>query len=340
MQPRMAVLLGSSIALVLVLTGCGGGDLVEVPPLPIGRQIATSTSAAPVTTPFAEPSAIDAPAALPDAPSADTNGYVEADVYRTDFEGYSQYQFKSPTGALSCEINSPYEPNESSLMTMCQVHGRDGAGPGEQCNDSNATGAVLHTSDVGFFCGPTGSGSSYTVLEYGNKIKVGLFECISERSGITCNYSGLPSFKVAREGVILAPLHIDPSPFRHLEDDTYYYPFRSPTGALSCSISAPAPWNKWREYQPASAFCDVADRAGSDAHYACDWDDATGALLFATGAQFTCHATGASNVNARVLEYGQTLAVEGFECTSERTGITCHNGAPGFKVAREGVSLY
>ncbi len=105
--------------------------------------------------------------------------------------------------------------------------------------------------------------------------------------------------------------------------------FQSPSGNIFCAIMS-------GDY--AEARCDMRELMQSfrDPPADCDleWGDS-----FAVGEQgpgaLVCHGDTVMMPDAPVLEYGQSLSLGAFTCTSEQSGVTCTNGQDhGFTLSR------
>ena len=119
-----------------------------------------------------------------------------------------------------------------------------------------------------------------------------------------------------------------------LADDLMF--FRSPTGNINCLIAT-------GDY--AVARCDMKQLTPSFTAPPPDCDLDWGAS-FAIGlsdrkGQLACVGDSVIDPNAVEIGYGQTLSLGGFNCTSEKTGMTCTNPAGhGFTIAKARQTLF
>lgn len=119
-----------------------------------------------------------------------------------------------------------------------------------------------------------------------------------------------------------------------MADDLLF--FRSPTGNISCLIAT-------GEY--AVARCDMrsltpsftAPPPGCDL----DWGSTFEVTLSARKGALGCVGDSVIDPDAVELGYGQTISLGGFDCTSERSGMTCTNPAGhGFTVSKARQTLF
>jgi hypothetical protein len=112
--------------------------------------------------------------------------------------------------------------------------------------------------------------------------------------------------------------------------------FRSPTGNISCLIAT-------GEF--AVARCDMrsltpsftAPPPGCDL----DWGSTFEVTLSARKGALGCVGDSVIDPDAVELGYGQTISLGGFDCTSERSGMTCTNSVGhGFTISRAQQTLF
>lgn len=104
--------------------------------------------------------------------------------------------------------------------------------------------------------------------------------------------------------------------------------FRSPTGNIHCMIfsgayaGARCDLSKFTPSYPRPSDCDL------------DWGGAFEVGVTGPGAPI-CAGDTVRMPNAKVLDYGHSVAASGVTCTSAKTGMTCVNAqGHGFTVAR------
>lgn len=108
-----------------------------------------------------------------------------------------------------------------------------------------------------------------------------------------------------------------------------YITFHSPSGNIHCAIMT----GEWSE-----ARCDIFDYTPSYRKRPGNCDLEWGPS-FAVGAQgkgyVACVGDTVADPGGFVLDYGKSVSLGAFSCTSEKTGMTCTNGlGHGFKVAK------
>ena len=130
--------------------------------------------------------------------------------------------------------------------------------------------------------------------------------------------------------VVLFALAVTPAQ----ADDLLF--FQSPTGNIHCLIAT-------GDY--AEARCDMIDLmptfrqppAGCDL----DWGSSFAVQLSSRRGQLACVGDTVVNSDSIVLGYGKTISLGGFDCSSEKSGMTCTNPAGhGFTIARAQQKLY
>jgi hypothetical protein len=119
-----------------------------------------------------------------------------------------------------------------------------------------------------------------------------------------------------------------------LADDLLF--FRSPTGNISCLIAT-------GEY--AVARCDMRSLTPSftTAPPDCDldWGSSFEVALSSRKGVLACVGDTVADPSAVELGYDQTISLGGFDCTSERSGMTCTNPAGhGFTISKARQSLF
>lgn len=112
--------------------------------------------------------------------------------------------------------------------------------------------------------------------------------------------------------------------------------FRSPTGNINCLIAT-------GDY--AEARCDMKQLTPSftipPQDCDLDWGSRFAIDLSDRKGQLACVGDTVIDQNAVEIGYGQTLSFGGFDCTSEKTGMTCTNPAgQGFNIARARPTLF
>lgn len=111
-----------------------------------------------------------------------------------------------------------------------------------------------------------------------------------------------------------------------MADEVY---FRSPTGNIHCGI-----WTgEW-----SGARCDLDELTPSyrkrPADCDLDWGSSFGVDAQGKG-YVACVGDSVQLGASQVLQYGQSISLGAFTCTSQKTGMTCTNGqGHGFEVAR------
>jgi hypothetical protein len=119
-----------------------------------------------------------------------------------------------------------------------------------------------------------------------------------------------------------------------MADDLLF--FRSPTGNISCMIAT-------GEY--AIARCDMSSLTPSytspPANCDLDWGSSFAVALSSRKGMLACVGDSVADPAAVTLGYGQTLSLGGFDCASERSGMTCTNPAGhGFTISKARQSLF
>jgi hypothetical protein len=119
-----------------------------------------------------------------------------------------------------------------------------------------------------------------------------------------------------------------------LADDLLF--FRSPTGNISCLIAT-------GDY--AEVRCDMKQLTPSFTNppQDCDldWGSSFAVGLSDRKGQLACVGDTVIDPNAVQLGYGKTLSLGGFDCTSEKSGMTCTNPAGhGFTISKAKQRLY
>ncbi len=120
--------------------------------------------------------------------------------------------------------------------------------------------------------------------------------------------------------------------------------FTSPSGAIDCRLDAAGGGTatcyvqkaRWHAYKPKPRSCPLA------------WFPTeislTGRTTHVGGCRGDIGPMCLPGSPCTVLRYGRSITLKGIRCTSTTTGMTCRRttGAKrqGFKVAREGVTLY
>jgi hypothetical protein len=109
-----------------------------------------------------------------------------------------------------------------------------------------------------------------------------------------------------------------------------YLSFRSPTGNIGCAIFTGGDW--------AGARCDLRDLTPSYRNRPADCDLDWGSAFFVGSrgpGEVACVGDTVFDPGAFTLDYGKSVSLGAFVCTSERSGMTCTNGqGHGFSVAR------
>jgi hypothetical protein len=133
-----------------------------------------------------------------------------------------------------------------------------------------------------------------------------------------------------KAAIVLAAVLATPA----VADDLLF--FRSPTGNISCLIAT-------GEY--AIARCDMSSLTPSytSPPPGCDldWGSSFEVALSSRKGMLACVGDSVADPSAVTLGYGQTLSLGGFDCTSERSGMTCTNPAGhGFTISKARQSLF
>ena len=110
--------------------------------------------------------------------------------------------------------------------------------------------------------------------------------------------------------------------------------FQSPSGNITCMIAT----GDW-----ATARCDMREltptyrEAPADCQL--DWGSSFEVGPSDRKGHLACVGDSVADPNAVTLNYGQSLSLGGFDCTSEKSGMTCTNPAGhGFTCPRRGKS--
>jgi len=119
-----------------------------------------------------------------------------------------------------------------------------------------------------------------------------------------------------------------------LADDLLF--FQSPTGNIHCLIAT-------GDY--AEARCDMIELTPTyrqpPPNCDLDWGAYFTVGLSSRRGQLACVGDTAVNPGSVVLGYGRTISLGGFDCTSEKTGMTCTNPAGhGFTLSRAKQQLF
>ena len=112
--------------------------------------------------------------------------------------------------------------------------------------------------------------------------------------------------------------------------------FQSPTGNIHCLIAT-------GDY--AEARCDMIALTPTyrqpPPNCELDWGAYFTVGLSDRTGQLACVGDTAINPDSLVLGYGKTISLGGFDCTSEKTGMTCTNpGGHGFTISKARQRLY
>jgi hypothetical protein len=112
--------------------------------------------------------------------------------------------------------------------------------------------------------------------------------------------------------------------------------FQSPTGNIHCMIAT-------GDY--AEARCDMIELMPTfrqpPPNCEQDWGAYFTVGLSARKGQMACVGDTVIDPGAIVLGYGKTISLGGFDCSSEKTGMTCTNPAGhGFTLSRASQSLF
>lgn len=113
-------------------------------------------------------------------------------------------------------------------------------------------------------------------------------------------------------------------------------PFQSPSGNIHCYIATG---------DDAEARCDMIElvptyrQAPPGCEY--DWGAYFTVGLSSRKGQLACVGDTAIQRDSVVLDYGRTISLGGFDCSSEKSGMTCTNPAGhGFTLSRTQQRLY
>jgi len=115
--------------------------------------------------------------------------------------------------------------------------------------------------------------------------------------------------------------------------------FRTPSNNIHCQVEPP-----FEAGEPTILRCDVMQRDSRDPPMPADCDADWGTAFYVTnrdeeGARMCAGDT--VKGTAPVLQYGVTWRGAGFECLSETSGLTCHNGrGHGFSLSRSVQRLF
>lgn len=112
--------------------------------------------------------------------------------------------------------------------------------------------------------------------------------------------------------------------------------FQTPSGNIHCLIATG---------DHAEARCDMVALSPSftQAPAGCDldWGRSFAVGLSDRRGQLACVGDTVIDPNAIVLDYGKTISLGGFDCSSEKTGMTCTNpGGHGFTLSKVRQRLY
>ncbi|CAM3854753.1 hypothetical protein [Smaragdicoccus niigatensis] len=132
------------------------------------------------------------------------------------------------------------------------------------------------------------------------------------------------------------PGPVNPVDFRREDEAGYYIEFRSPSGALQCTFTFA---KGMADFSPPDATCVVNGRKAVPDDIKCDDKNWTGATLWQDKSGYQCNVEWKPTAAFKVLDYGQTITVDKFACTSERTGISCTEANAGFQISLDGVKL-
>lgn len=181
-KARPALFILTLLPLLIMATGCGSASEPQ----------ATVTVTAAATTPAAKAPAADAPQVqgVPRPSRSNPPGPTAAPTrpVAEDFAGRRQngYFFTSPSGNLECGLVE--QPNMQYLG--CQSGSMVDNMPG--CDDSSSSGTPsisLARGDAGYpDCLAAGifSDPGARVLEYGQTLELGAYECSSSTDGVRC----------------------------------------------------------------------------------------------------------------------------------------------------------
>jgi hypothetical protein len=119
-----------------------------------------------------------------------------------------------------------------------------------------------------------------------------------------------------------------------LADDLIF--FQSPTGNIHCMIAT----GEWAE-----ARCDMIELMPTyrqaPANCELDWGAYFSVGLSSRKGELACVGDTVVDQGSGVLGYGETLSLGGFDCSSEKTGMTCTNPAGhGFTISRAQQRLF
>lgn len=110
--------------------------------------------------------------------------------------------------------------------------------------------------------------------------------------------------------------------------------FRSPSGHINCIYG----------HEPGTVECQIPqpDRPIRPKPRNCDLDwGGTFSLSRSGQAKMLCVGDAVSSPDSRVLPYGQTLRGNGWQCASQRSGMTCTNSqGRGFEISRQRQRLF
>lgn len=119
-----------------------------------------------------------------------------------------------------------------------------------------------------------------------------------------------------------------------LAEDTLF--FHSPTENIQCMIAT----GEW-----ATARCDMGELTRSFTKVPADCQFDYGSS-FEVGpndrkGSVGCISDTVANPDGLVLQYGKSVSLGGFTCTSEKTGMTCTNvGGHGFSIAKANQKVF
>jgi hypothetical protein len=112
--------------------------------------------------------------------------------------------------------------------------------------------------------------------------------------------------------------------------------FQTPSGNIFCMIATG---------EAAEVRCDMLALMRSfrerPAECDLDWGDSFAVGAEASQGTMVCHGDTVQTPDAPVLDYGHSLELGGFRCTSETSGLTCVNaGGHGFTLSRAEQRLF
>lgn len=115
--------------------------------------------------------------------------------------------------------------------------------------------------------------------------------------------------------------------------------FRTPSNNIHCMVEP-----LFEPGDPPLLRCDVMQRDSADPPMPADCDADWGTAFFVMGRDEPGARMCAGDTvkgTAPVLQYGSTWRGAGFECLSETSGLTCHNGSGhGFSLSRRTQKIF